>query len=74
MALKKCPTWRDVSIGIGLDGVWHLNTTCRGAPIDIRHDGRSRFVKCVSTLLNDKNDGIHRTESVMNVNCIDKVK
>ena len=31
-------------------------------------------MKCVSTLPNDKNDRIHRTESVMNVNCIDKVK
>ena len=31
-------------------------------------------MKCVSTLLNDKKDGIHQTESVMNVNCIEKVK
>ena len=31
-------------------------------------------MKCVSILQNDKKDGIHRMESVMNVNCIDKVK
>ena len=31
-------------------------------------------MKCVSTLLNDKKDVIHRAESFMNVNCIDKVK
>ena len=31
-------------------------------------------MKCVSTLPNDKKDEIHGTESVMNVNCIDKVK
>ena len=31
-------------------------------------------MKCVSTLPNDKRDGIHRAESVMNVSGIDKVK
>ena len=31
-------------------------------------------MKCVSILPNDKKDGIHQTESVMNVNCIDKVR
>ena len=31
-------------------------------------------MKCVSALPKDKRDGIHGTESVMNVNCIDKVK
>ena len=62
------------TIGIHLDGVWHLNTTCQGAPIGIQHDGRPKFVKRVSTLQDDKKDGIHRMESVMNVNCIDKVK
>ena len=29
-------------------------------------------MKCGSTFPNDKKDGIHRTESVMNVNCIEK--
>ena len=31
-------------------------------------------MKCVSSLSNDKKDGIHRMEFVMNVNCVDKVK
>ena len=30
-------------------------------------------MKCISTLPNEKRDGIHRMESIMNVNCIDKV-
>ena len=30
-------------------------------------------MKCVSTLPNDQKGEIHRTEFVMNVNCIDKV-
>ena len=34
----------------------------------------TEIVKCVSKLPNEKKDGIHRMESVMNVNCIDKVK
>ena len=29
-------------------------------------------MKCVNTLTNDKKDGIHRMESVMNVNRIEK--
>ena len=31
-------------------------------------------MKCVSTLSNDQHAGIHQTESVMNVNCIDKLR
>ena len=39
--IVQCPTWQDASIDIRHDGVYHLSdTTCRGAPNSIDHDGR----------------------------------
>ena len=53
------PLGEDAPTGIRHDGVWHLKDHMVGSLIGIRHDARPKFVKCVSTLPNDKNDMIH---------------